>query len=79
MTALDFKIKDVYSGSLVRVSTVDSLREWLRDKYATLTPEQDRCIDGLCAALEEGEDPTWWGAACGLTLEPAKKKGSRKK
>lgn len=78
MTPVDFKIKDVYSGSLVRVRTTEELGDWLRGKYATLMPEQDRCITRLCEAIDEGEDPTWWGAACGLTIEPVKKKRSRK-
>ena len=74
----EFKIKDMYSGSLVRVKTSEDLHEWLTSKYATLMSEQERCIDGLKDALDNGADPTWWGAACGLSIELAKKKRSRK-
>lgn len=76
---VDFKVRDVYSGTLVRSRTGEDLKEWLLSKYVTLTSEQRRCIDGLCAALEEGTETRWWAAACGLTIEPAKKKRSKKK
>ena len=68
-----WKIKDVYSGSLVRVRTAEELGLWLREKYVTLMPEQERCIIRLCATLAEGDDPKWWAAACGLNIEPIKR------
>lgn len=71
---LDWKLKDVYTGSLVRVSTTEELEGWLRSRYATLTPEQERCIIRLCATLDEGQDPKWWAAACGLSAERVKNK-----
>lgn len=78
MSVLDFKIRDVYSGTLVRVRTAGELEEWLRSRYATLLPEQERCIVRLCATLEEGKDPKWWAAACGLQVDPVKKKRGAK-
>lgn len=79
MTALDVKIKDVYSGKAIPVRTVEELDTWLRASYATLTSEQERCIIRLCAELEAGRDPAWWAAACGVSIEnTTKKRGSRK-
>lgn len=75
---LDAKIKDVYSGKLVPARTVEELDAWLRASYATLMPEQERCIVRLCAELEAGNDPAWWAAACNITIETTKKR-SRKK
>lgn len=77
-TPLDAKVKDVYSGKLVPARTVEELDAWLRASYATLLPGQERCIVRLCAELEEGNDPAWWAATCGITIESTKKR-SRKK
>lgn len=75
---LDAKIKDVYTGKLVPARTVEELEAWLRASYATLMPEQERCIIRLCAELEAGNDPAWWAAACNVTIEkPKKKRGSK--
>lgn len=73
MGIVDFKLRDVYTGTLIRLRSTEDLKDWLVGKYATLMPEQLRCIEGLCAAFESGEDPTWWAAACGIHTEPLKK------
>lgn len=78
MSVPDFKITDKFTGTLVRVRTEDELEEWLRSRYASLMPEQERCIVRLCATLAEGSDPMWWAAACDLVVEPVKKKRGRK-
>lgn len=78
MTQLDQKFKDVYTGKPIPAQTVDDLEDWLRASYATLMPEQERCIIRLCAELRDGNDPAWWAAACNITAETKKKRGARK-
>lgn len=76
MAVTDWKLKDRFTGTLVRVSTTEQLDEWLRSRYATLMPDQERCIIRLCETLDADEDPKWWADACDIiaTRQPGRKR-----
>lgn len=77
MSLAGWKIKDRFTNNLVRVKDTAELDGWLRSRYATLMPEQERCIIRLCASLDDDEDPKWWAAACELSVERVKKAGKK--
>lgn len=80
MDITHYKIKDMFGGNMVRVSTVEQLQEWLTKSYATLTEGQQEMIRKLGVSFEQGGEDgiKWYGAACDLVIEP-KKKTRRKK
>lgn len=80
MDITHYKIKDMFGGNIVRVSTVEQLQEWLTKSYATLTDGQQEMIRCLGVSFEQGDEDgiKWYGAACDLVIEP-KKKTRRKK
>lgn len=80
MDITHYKIKDMFGGNLVRVSTVEQLQEWLTKSYATLTEGQQEMIRCLGVSFEQGDEDgiKWYGATCDLVIEP-KKKTRRKK
>lgn len=69
MSLADWKLKDRFTKTLIRVKDTAELDEWLRSRYATLMPEQERCIIRLCASLDDDEDPKWWADACEIIVE----------
>lgn len=69
MSLSDWKLKDRFTKTIIRVKSTADLDEWLRSRYATLMPEQERCIVRLCATLDAGEDPKWWADACDIIVE----------
>lgn len=81
MNITEYKIKDVFGGNLVRVSTVEELTQWLEKSYATLTDGQKEMIRCLGVSFEQGDEDgiKWYGVACDLVIEPKKKTRRRKK
>lgn len=79
MDLTQYKIKDIYSGSVLRVSTMDDLRDWLMEKTVTKTDEFLRQIKLLGAALDSGGEYKWHAVALGLEMEPKKKTRRRTK
>lgn len=73
MDLTQYKIKDIYTNNLVRVSTPTELHDWLWDHHATKSESLGRTIRGLCEALMKGEDYTGHAAANGLEITPVKK------
>ena len=80
MDITHYKIRDMFGGNIVRVSTVEQLQEWLKKSYATLTEGQQEMIRCLRESFEQGDEHgiKCYGAACDLMIEP-KKKTRRKK
>lgn len=74
----DLKIKDIYTGLQVRVSTPAELGDWLQAKHRTHSDSLTRTIDSLCDALEAGEDYKWHAAANGLEITAKKTRGKSK-
>lgn len=74
------KMVDIYTGKVLRYSTVDELLSWLKKSYATLTEQQEEMIKFLGISFESGDEQgiKWYGAACGLDITP-KKRTRRKK
>lgn len=70
-----YKIKDVFGGNMIRVSTAEELSSWLEKSYATLTDGQREMIRCLQVSFETGdtEGIKWYGVACDLSIEPKKK------
>lgn len=80
MDITHYKIKDMYTSKILRVKDEQELSEWLRKSYATLTEGQEYMINCLAESFvgEAMNGIKWYGAACGLEIEP-KKKTRRKK
>lgn len=76
MNDLDaYKITDVYTGRVVRHKTPSDLTEFLLKAYATLTDGQRgmiRCLEDSFKQ-QDADGIKWYGAACGLNIEPRKK------
>lgn len=81
MDISNYKLKDLYTGTLVRVSTVEQLQEWLTKSYATLTDGQKEMIRCLRVSFENGDKDgiKWYGIACDLNIEPKRNKKTRRK
>lgn len=81
MDITHYKIKDMFGGNMVRVSTVEQLQEWLTKSYATLTEGQQEMIRKLGESFEQGDEDgiKWYGVACDLSIEPKKKTRRKKK
>lgn len=73
MDLTEYKIKDMYTGRLVKVSTLGELSAWLWKSNATKSSALAGTIAGLCKAFEEGTDYTGHAAANGLEITPVKK------
>lgn len=74
-----YKIKDVYTGALVKASTVDELHAWLIGKQVTQTEEFHRQLNLLCDKLEAGSGYEWHAAALMLDIQPKKKTRRKRK
>lgn len=80
MDITQYKIKDVFGGNLVRVNTLEQLREWLLKSYASLTEgqrEMIRCLE-VSFKNEDEDGIKWYGVACDLVIEPKKKPRRRR-
>ena len=74
-----YKIKDIYTGKLLRIRDEIELSEWLTKSYATLTEQQAKMIQCLGVSFEQ-DDPEgikWYGVACGLEITPKKTRRKR--
>ena len=75
-----YKITDIYTGTLVRVSTTEALQAWLMEKQATQTKQFHSQLNNLMDALEYGsEDYYWHGVTLMLEIQPKKKARRRTK
>lgn len=71
-----YKIKDTYTGKLVRARDTEELAEWLSKSYATLTAGQREMIANLIQSFEDDDKYKikWYGVACDLNIERKKKR-----
>ena len=72
-----YKIKDLYTGRLIKVKTVEELKQWLWDNNKTQSDALYGTIEGLVNVLENDQDFKWYAAANMISME--RPKGRRKK